>query len=294
MMGMDDSEQRSGRLGALIVALVIGGSAIGVLGWHMSVNRRGPGLDMSGFDLKNVDAARPAAAAATAPTPQPQSGLMVQSDAGVRILDADGNAGTGLPNAKPTGSAGAAGVKGDKKAEARANLAATVRKNESVVRRFAQRMTAKYPSVRQYGKDWAKYPDLNKLDHDYSRNHDPIAFMVGLSRSQNFGKIVSKYALDPGIRAFVIDGMKQAPGELLNAAGAALQNDSLLNSIASNVTKSMGLPPSLTAAFFSGGDATKVDQKKIVSDVINTPMQKAVQQAPPAAAPEQEQPQEPQ
>src|SRR3954467_6970770 len=61
------------RLGAVLVALAVGGSAIGALAWHLLSNRAaGPGLDTSGFDMSTGPApAPPPAPAAPAPAPAP-------------------------------------------------------------------------------------------------------------------------------------------------------------------------------------------------------------------------------
>lgn len=270
----DDGAPREGRLGGLLVALLIVGSAAGVLGWYALTNRKGPVLDYSGFDLNSVTPEKHVliSDANSAPS-QPTSGIMIKSDPGLNVVD--GNASAPAAN-HPAGPAA-----GDPKADFRD----VARRNEATVRDFAIKMTRKYPSVRQYGKDWMSYPDLRKLNDDYMRNHDPAAFMAGLARSPNFGKLVRKYATDPGIRAFVINGVQQAPGELLSAAGAALSNDAVVKNLVSNVGQALGLPPSIMAVVGGG----RVDQSKVVSDVLSSPQLKGAMQgqSPPVALPNQ-------
>ncbi len=270
----DDDAPHESRLGGILVALLIVGSAAGVLGWYTLTNRKGPALDFSGLDLNSVAPEKRAPiASANGASYQPASGIMIKSDPGLRVVD--GNA------SSPAASRNSAPAASDPKADFRD----VARRNESTVRDFAVRMTRKYPSVRQYGKDWMSYPDLRKLNDDYMRDHDPAAFMAGLARSKNFGVLVRKYATDPGIRAFVIDGVQQAPGELLGAAGDALKSDAVVKNLVTNVGNALGLPPSIMAVVGGG----QVDQSKVVSDVLNNPQLKGAMQgqAPPVSLPNQ-------
>ena len=260
---------RGGRLGALLVAVAIGASAVGVLGWHL-VSNRGEALDVSGFDL-SASPAEPrtqAVPARTAPAeaPPPASSLgMLRADAGVSVAGESAPARTS-----------ATGAPQDAKRKAHADFAEATRKNERSIRAFAERMTSRYPVIRQYGRDWMSQPDLRKLNDDYMRDHDPVKFMLGLSRSENFSKLVRKYAGKPEIREFIVQGMKQAPTELTGAALGALQNDRVLKDLVKSVVAGVGLPPSLTA-LIDGGDASKIDQRQVMSEMLNNPaLQKSV------------------
>jgi hypothetical protein len=267
-----EASPRGGKLGAVFVAMVIAGSAAGVLGWYFMTNRKGIEIDARGFDVAAVTPQR-TTAAAPGPASQPVNSMMVKSDANIRIVDANSSVARTASSSAP----------GDQKGDAKGSFARTARKYEGNVRDYATRMTKKYPSVRQYGRDWMSYPDLRKLNDDYMRNHDPVAFMAGLSRSPNFGKMVSKYAADPGLRSFVIDGVQQAPGELVAAAGDALQGDGVMKNLVLNVANAMGLPPSITAIV--GGSMGSVDPGKMASGLVNgnPQLQRALQQqqAPP-------------
>lgn len=279
----DEPSPRGGRLGWIVTGVAVLGSFVGVVGWYLISNRGGGGLDTSGFDIATAPSApRPAAAApAASARAAPRSGLdMMKSDAGIRIVDANSNAGS-------SGSSGAPAPAGpeQKKQESHAGFTQNARKHEGDVRRFAEKMTAKYPVIRQYGRDWMSYPDLKKLNDDYARNHDPIAFMVGLSKSPNLGTMLKKYAGRPEIREFIVDGMKQAPGELTGSAMEVLQNDRVVKDLVSNIAGSLGLPPSVTG-MINSGDPAKMDQNKMVKDVMSSPdiqkaMQGSGQQAPP-------------
>lgn len=269
----EQSPSRGDGMGAVLVALVIGASAVGVGGWYYMTNRKGIAIDPSGFDQSQLTVTRLPTSPSSNSTSQPVNSMLIQSDSSIRIVD---------PNASVARTAQTA-APGAQKSDSKGNFARTARKYEPNVRNYAMRMTKKYASVRQYGKDWMSYPDLRKLNDDYMRNHDPVAFMAGLSRSQNFGKLVSKYATDPGLRAFVIDGVQQAPGELMSAAGDAVQADGVMKNLVLNVANAMGLPPSITAVI--GGTMTATDPSKMASGLVNgnPQLQKALQQqqAPP-------------
>jgi hypothetical protein len=278
----DAPAPRSGRSGGIFVAVVVAGSAVAVVGWYMATNRGGAAIDASGFDLSVApESRRPAPAAApSAPAPQMVSSLgMMKADAGVRI----GESGSGA--SAPAG-ASAAGS-GDKTSQAHMGFIEAARKHEGEVQNFAVRMTKKHPVIRRYGKEWMSYPDLRKLNDDYARNHDPIAFMAGLAKAPHLGEMVKKYAGDPAMREFIIEGMKQAPGELTTAALDVLQNDRVMKDLVANIVGGMGLPPSITA-MISGGSPEKIDQNKMMGDMMNDPqMKKAMQQAPPVSLPNQ-------
>lgn len=83
---------RTGRLGALFVALVVAGSAIGVLGWHLLANRNAGSIDNAGFDLdKEPETQRPAPAASQSRPAAPRSSLgSFKADEGMQV--AAGNA----------------------------------------------------------------------------------------------------------------------------------------------------------------------------------------------------------
>ncbi len=267
----DETSPREGLLGWIITIVAVAGSAVGVIGWYILSNRGAPAFDATGFDLSSAPhSAGPVGAPVASAVPtRPSSGLeMMRADKGIRIV------GPGPDSAGPSGP----GTATAKKEESHAGFTRNARKHEGAVRRFAEMMTGKYPAVRQYGRDWMRYPDLRKLNDDYMRNRDPIAFMIGLAKAPNLGKMLKKYAGQPGIKEFVVEGMKQAPGELTSSAMDVLQNDRLLKDLVANVAAGLGLPPSITALIKStdakGGN---VDQNKVVKDLMSDPeIQKAM------------------
>jgi hypothetical protein len=274
------SEEKSRRTGPgmIFTAVVVGGSAIGVMGWYVMTNRAGPAIDASGFDLSTAPQSRRAVpVAVSAPPPgQPASSLsMLKGDEGVRI---------GETNASSSGRSGSAPAKEvDKKTQAHADFTQEARKHEADVVNYSKKMEKKFPILRQYAKDWMSHPDLKKLNDDYMRNHDPIAFIMGLTKAPSLGGLVKKYAGNPAIMSFVTEGVKEAPGELTSSAMDVLANDSVAKSLFSNIAAGVGLPPSVTGLINSGGDTSKMDQKQIVKDVMNSAAAQVPpdQQAPP-------------
>jgi hypothetical protein len=280
----DEDPRRGGRAGGVIVALIVGGSAVGVIGWYVLTNRNGPAIDASGFDLSSAPQAHHGSSLAVAPSRPDRSSsslfIMQKADAGVRIGDSNASS--------PGGQAASSAKEVDKKEQAHAGFKEQARKHEADVRKFAEMMTRKYPAIRQYGKDWMSHPDLRKLNDDYMRNHDPVAFIMGLTKAPSLGGMVKKYAGSPAIMEFITQGMKEAPGELTSSAMDVLSNDTVAKSLISNVASGLGLPPSITGLINSGGDASKMDQKQVVNDMMNSDAVKNAippgQQAPPAVA----------
>jgi hypothetical protein len=276
----DEDPRRGGRAGGILVALIVGGSGVGVIGWYVLANRNGPALDTTGFELSTAPQTRRAASPTSTASRSADSSLsMLKGEAGVRIGDSS--------PAAPGQSAAA--KDGDKKEQAHADFKEQARKHEADVRRFAEKMTRKYPVFRQYAKDWMSHPDLRKLNDDYMRNHDPVAFIMGLAKAPSLGGLVKQYAGSPAVLAFITEGMKESPGELTSSAMDVLSNDTVAKSLISNVAGGLGLPPSVTAMINgAGGPGAAIDQKQVVSDIMNSPaaqnaMQQQGQQTPPVS-----------
>lgn len=270
----DESAPRTGKWGVVITGGVVGVSFLGVIGWYLVINHKGASLDTSGFDMSAVTPSAAPTPRFSAPNPaQPADSLgMLRSDAGVRIMDSNSTGNSG--SSSSSGSKAA-----DKKADAHMSFTEAARKYEATVRRFGERMSAKYPVLRRYGKEWMKHPDLKKLNDDFQRDKDPIKFMMGLSKSPSFPAMFKKYAAEPAMREFVMQGFKESPPELTSAAGDVLQNDRVVKDLVSSVAGGMGLPASITSFLGGGGDPSKVDQNKLMGDVMKSPdMQKALQQ----------------
>ena len=273
----DENSRRTGRAGGIFVALVIGGSAVGVIGWYVNANRTGPTIDASGFDLSAAPQSHHAAAAAAPAPDRPASSLaLMKGEAGVRIADS---------NQSSSGRAPAKQFDGRERAHA--DFTELARKHEADVRRFVDKMAQKHPVLNQFSRDWMSRPDLKKLHDDYFRSHDPGAFIKGLAKAPSLGGLVATYSGSPAIIDFITQGLKEAPGELTSAAMSVLSTDSVAKNVISNVATGVGLPPSITGLINGGGDA-KVDQKQVMSDMMNSPavqnaMPQAGQQPPPVS-----------
>ncbi len=276
----DAPAPRTGRFGVVFTAVVVGGSAIGVIGWYLVTNRKGPVIDASGFDLSATtkpQAPLPVLSAADSGAAPRSSLSMLRADAGISVGQS-----APPPPAAASDSAAAAPAAGTPKEQARADFTTEARKDETTIRRYAERMSAKSPVIRQYGRDWMSHPDLKKLNDDYMRDHDPIAFIMGLSRAPSLGPMLKAYAGKPEIREFIVQGMKEAPAELTSSAMEVLQKDGVVKALVANVASGLGLPPSVTA-MIGGGDASQIDQSKAMSGVMNDPeVQKAMQNQPSA------------
>lgn len=224
---------------------------------HSQNAQEHPLADTSGFDIARVESS-PSLAATPMPAPRQESGLgMVKS---------------GLP-----------GIQFGQKAEpsprvqAESSFTQLCRASETKVRALAEAYTRRYPIIAAYGREWMSYPDLKKLNDDYMRNHDPVAFMRGVSVSKNFAAMIKKYAVQPPIQQFVKDGIKQAPPGMTAAAMGFLNQDGKVKGFVDNVAQNLGLPPNL----FSGGSSNeppKIDQNAIMGSIMkgNPEMQKAL------------------
>lgn len=78
----DELPRRTGRLGGILTAAVVGGAAVGVIGWHLRANRaERQDLDVSGFDLRSAPGESEPSRAVAAPAPaQPSSLGMIKAD----------------------------------------------------------------------------------------------------------------------------------------------------------------------------------------------------------------------
>jgi hypothetical protein len=269
----EETPRRTGSFGGIFVAVVVAGSAVGVIGWYLLTNRSGPAIDSTGFDMSTApQAPKPHFLASSSAPDQPVSSLsMMKADAGVRI--ADGNA----PASK---TAPAAAKSADKKEESHASFTEAARKHEADVRAFSMKMEKKFPVLRQYARDWMSHPDLRDLTNGYARNHDPVAFIMGLTKAPSLGTMVKQYAGNPAITGYVTEAMKEAPSDLMGSAMDVLSNDTVAKNLMANVAAGIGLPASVTSVIAGSGDPSKLDSKQVMSDMMNNnpEMQKAMQQ----------------
>jgi hypothetical protein len=169
----------------------------------------------------------------------------------------------------------------DPKTAAALSFRDAVIKNEDRVRQFGRAMEAKYPSITEYGKDWVSHDDLRALTKAWHEDKDSLKFAYGVARSENFAKLVKKYAADPGIHAFLVEGVKTAPMELIGAASGVCANDRVIKDLAQTVAKAAGLPPSITSLFGGAQPGMQApDANKVVSEILADPR---TRQAPPVS-----------
>jgi hypothetical protein len=281
----DEPRHQTSRAGKLFVLLAVGGSAIGVVGWHLLSNRNAA-IDTSGFDMSVApDSERPAAprlnrpaAVETAAAPGevvPNSIGMVKGGDGIMTAG-------GRPAPKPAApqADGAAQEAASPKEEAALSFRDAAIKNEKLVDAFVRRMEAKHPSIKQYGKDWVASPELRALRDQYWRDKDPLKFAYGMAKSGDFGKLIKKYAGDPAMRDVLMSGIKEAPPSLMGAVAGVLANDQVAKDLVTTVTKAFGIPASVTGVM--DGDGSKApDANQVMSEIMTSEAAKGQQ---PAAA----------
>lgn len=133
-----------------------------------------------------------------------------------------------------------------------------IRSCEKGFQDLARSYTERHASIRQYGKDWMSYPDLRKLNDDYMRDHDPIAFLRGLAASPSFPVLMQKYAGDSAVRGFVGDSLRTAPSGAIGASMGYLSQDKQLNGFVQDVATKVGVPPQALAPMDTLGAASRL------------------------------------
>ena len=265
--------------------LAVGGSAIGVVGWHLLSNRNAA-IDGSGFDMSSApDSARPAARRLDRPAPMetaPPPGAVAPNSIGMVKGGAGMIASGGQPVPKPAAPQTSAAAKdpASPKEDAALSFKDAAIKNEKIVDAFVRRMEAKHPSIKQYGKDWAASPELRALRDQYWRDKDPLKFAYGMAKSGDFGKLLKKYAGDPAMRDVLMSGIKEAPPSLMGAAAGVLANDQVAKDLVTLVTKAFGIPASLTGVMAGGGDAKAPDANQVMAEIMNSDAAKGQQPVP--------------
>lgn len=242
------------RLGALAIAVVLVSAVAGLI-FQMRSGGERP-LTSSGFDIAAVAPPRsPSSAQASGPSAS-SSGLgMIRSLPGLSV-DGAPPAEAPAPFQRPAEPAASAAV------------GEMVRRTEGPIAALAADYTRRYPVIRRYGRDWMSYPDLKKLNDDYMRRHDPLAFLTGLSQSKSFPLLVKKYAAYKPFHDFILDGVKAAPAEAVQTAFQYVGGDARMKGLVDNVSSALGFPPQAFAQA-AGADSVKLDDRqlaKIVSD----------------------------
>jgi hypothetical protein len=230
---MEQTPPRSNAGIALLAALLIAGSAAGVMFWQLS-QKEAPVAPGFGLDAVAPRESLPAAALVA-----PQSGL--------DMLDArPGLATQASSRPSPVLSGGGERQPFRDGGTGAAAFTAAVRRSEARARELSIQYTARHPVIAQYGRDWMSRPGLKKLNDDYMADHDPVKFLRGLAGSSEFRELGAQYAADPAVRAFVKDVLKEAPKELLSASADLLVEDGLMRVLLSDAGKALGLPQEFT------------------------------------------------
>jgi hypothetical protein len=230
---MEQTPRRSNAGIALLAALLIAGSAAGVMFWQLS-QKEAPVAAGFGLDAVSPRPDGPAAAPAA-----PRSGLDLidlQTEPAVRAPSRAPAPEAQVPTDQERHDAGSSA----------SAFTEAVRRSEARARELAIAYTARHPAIARYGKDWMSRPVLKKLNDDYMADHDPVKFLRGLSGSPDFRELAAKYAADPAVRAFVKDVLKEAPKELLSASADLLVEDGLMRALLSDAGKALGLPQEFT------------------------------------------------
>ncbi|MDD5628978.1 MAG: hypothetical protein PHU21_07935 [Elusimicrobia bacterium] len=255
----------------MLAVLAVAGSALGVMIYQFSQKEK-PAADTSGFDIAKTQESRPADSSSA----QPPSAA-AQTDR--TMFKAEDLAKMNFGTVASSTAKAVAQKAADSFTEA-------CRKVEGQVKAMAVSYTKRYPNLAQYGRDWMKYEDLKQLNDNYMRDHDPVAFLRGTSRSKNFGKLMVKYAGDPGLQSFVKEGIIKAPADVTSSAMKLVQEDNAVKTVVTNVVQALGIPPALTMGILGGG---KVDEKQVMGSIMesnptlqgamqNPDVQKAMQQ----------------
>ncbi len=247
---------------AVLAGVAVLGSLVGALLYQMSQNQKPPSLDTSGFDVSQVSGSSARPVAVSAQPAAPQSGLSMISG-----IIPGMNYGKKVNSANPGGANPGAPLT---QAQAAGDFTSMCRAQEGTVRAMAEDYTRRYPAIAQYGRDWMGYPDLKKLNDDYMRDHDPVAFLRGLSKSDNFGKLVAKYARDPSVQAFAKEVITHAPSQLTQAGLAYVKKDNLVGALMDKVTGALGLPPGMLSGMMGGGEPPKIDANQVMGQMLNS------------------------
>lgn len=263
--------QRSSAGVALIAVAALGASAVGAyLYQSMSAEAEKSSIDVSGFDVAQVEAPKQRAVVAAARQAPGSSLNMIGGAGGMNFGEHERAAA-----AAPAASAGAqAGPPPE------TNFTQMCRTNETRVHSLTLQYMKRSAVFKRYGEEWMRYPDLKKLNDDYMRNHDPIAFMKGLARSPNFPLMVKKYGTDPNMQAYVKDVLAKAPSGMVSDGLAVVRKDGVVERLMDNVMSAMGLPAGMFAAYGgTGSQAPKeIDQNAVMSQMMgnNPDLQKAM------------------
>ncbi|MBI5884065.1 MAG: hypothetical protein HZB91_13295 [Elusimicrobia bacterium] len=248
-LGMDEinEPQPEQSRKAMILSGVAILAAIATIGFvHFSSQKETSTEDDAGFDISSPTQV-PDSLPTAAPMPAPQAG-----QSGLGMIDANGI---------QLGSAQSQVSSAESLKKAESTLKAIALKNEARIAALAKAYGKKYPVMVQYEKEWMAHPDLAKLTAEYNKNHDPVAFIRGLSKSPNFPGLMKKYATQAPMQQFAMEIYTKAPAEASQAAQEIMAQESKgVTKLVNTVTTAIGLGPLL------GSDLDKKLEKKGTMD----------------------------
>jgi hypothetical protein len=249
--------------------LAMGGAAVSLTVWlffmHSSSERDTYGL----YPATLAAAPKPAGARPAAP-----SFLELTSSENPTIqravLPGDSNSVIGSARAESAVRvAAAAKAQGGRREAAASTLKEAAIKYQGLVENFILRMEGKYPSLTRYGQEWAASPELSAIRDQYWQDNDPLKFIKSLGKSEDFSRLIGRYAGDPGVHAVITQGLKEAPPDLVAAASEVLVADKETGALVAKITQEAGLPAGLTNAL-TGDTSEPPDPDKILSDILKS------------------------
>lgn len=236
------SPVRYGRLAAVLVLSVLMGFFIGVYFYrHWIYDQRalsGPGLGVN--PTESPGTSQPAIV--NEQLPGPSSLTMIRTG--------------------PMGSE----MAGRSTPQSAQTLTTLIRGDEWHYRRLAVEYTRKYPIIREFGRDWASYPDLRRFNQEYDRDHDPIKFSYHVVSSPNFATLVKKYSGRPEILQFIQDIVKTTPVEIFDASRSFLTQDNRAYDLLKQFAHAAGLPDSVAAGLASRSASPQQTVSALKSD----------------------------
>ena len=96
--------------------------------------------------------------------------------------------------------------------------------------------------LKAYQKEWGSHADLAALNVRWHKDHDPIAFLNGLSASPNFAKLLFKYAREPDVTHVVMKQIKSVSPDAVAQAAATMDVDSTVKTFVRKLGDAAGIP----------------------------------------------------
>jgi hypothetical protein len=264
----DDTSERRPGLGAILVGVVMVGSALGALGWYWATNRKGLELNVNGFDVSAVAPSAPVAHNST--VLQPQESMLIQSEKDIGFDDGTGAA------AKPGGYAPSA--KGSESAGERRREAEFLARHGGEVLRYQlrlSRITSRYfqasPAVRRVDHDFTRMSRYMAVRNRYIQNGDPFEFVRDSLALPEVRAEIAQRMTEPSVWAAAIgmvnDALKDPPPPAVyKQAQQFMTQDPVMTGylpeFTQNLTKDM---PIMAQSIPPGTDVNAL--KKVAGDV---------------------------